>query len=162
MSGWTDERLERAARLWNSGFSASIIAHKLGGVSRNAVIGVIHRRKLSTRSPQAAPATFAVKPRRDVKNVRHSSQVVSMARVKAMRREPEPSPALIDVTHAKPWTERAFGECAYPVSGAGADTLSCCQPAGEKGYCKAHWAVMTKPLTPTDRKRLQRLGRLAA
>ncbi len=45
---WTDERVERLGKLWMEGRSASQIATELGdGVSRNAVIGKIHRLGLS-------------------------------------------------------------------------------------------------------------------
>ncbi|MAH90069.1 MAG: GcrA cell cycle regulator, partial [Candidatus Pelagibacter sp.] len=48
---WTFERVELLTTLWKSGNSASQIANELGeGVSRNAVIGKIHRLGLSERS----------------------------------------------------------------------------------------------------------------
>lgn len=47
---WTDERVELLKKLWADGLSASQIAAKLGGVSRNAVIGKVHRLKLSGRA----------------------------------------------------------------------------------------------------------------
>lgn len=43
---WTDERVESLTRLWAEGFSARQIAEKLGGVTRNAVIGKAHRLNL--------------------------------------------------------------------------------------------------------------------
>ncbi|UXM94781.1 GcrA cell cycle regulator [Bartonella sp. HY329] len=46
---WTDERVELLTKLWAEGLSASQIAAQLGGVSRNAVIGKVHRLKLSGR-----------------------------------------------------------------------------------------------------------------
>ncbi|WP_157017718.1 GcrA family cell cycle regulator [Mesorhizobium xinjiangense] len=46
---WTDERVELLRKLWSEGLSASQIAAQLGGVSRNAVIGKVHRLKLSSR-----------------------------------------------------------------------------------------------------------------
>ncbi|MBZ9656285.1 GcrA family cell cycle regulator [Phyllobacterium lublinensis] len=46
---WTDERVEQLKKLWADGLSASQIAAQLGGVSRNAVIGKVHRLKLSGR-----------------------------------------------------------------------------------------------------------------
>jgi GcrA cell cycle regulator len=46
---WTDERVELLKKLWAEGLSASQIANQLGGVSRNAVIGKVHRLKLSGR-----------------------------------------------------------------------------------------------------------------
>lgn len=58
---WTDERVELLKKLWMDGLSASQIAGELGeGVTRNAVIGKVHRLKLSTR---AKPATSAPRPR---------------------------------------------------------------------------------------------------
>jgi GcrA cell cycle regulator len=54
---WTDERVELLTKLWAEGLSASQIAAQLGGVSRNAVIGKVHRLKLSGRGrTTAAPA----------------------------------------------------------------------------------------------------------
>jgi len=47
---WTDERVEMLKKLWADGLSASQIAAQLGGVSRNAVIGKVHRLKLSGRA----------------------------------------------------------------------------------------------------------------
>ncbi len=47
---WTDERVELLRKLWSEGLSASQIAAQLGGVSRNAVIGKVHRLKLSSRA----------------------------------------------------------------------------------------------------------------
>ncbi len=64
---WTDERVETLKRMWSEGQSASQIAKELGGVTRNAVIGKVHRLGLSNRvggageeevevAPAAAPA----------------------------------------------------------------------------------------------------------
>ena len=40
---WTDERVEILKKMWGEGQSASQIAKELGGVTRNAVIGKVHR-----------------------------------------------------------------------------------------------------------------------
>ncbi|MFN4062220.1 MAG: GcrA family cell cycle regulator [Paracoccus hibiscisoli] len=55
---WTDDRVETLKRMWSEGQSASAIAKELGGVTRNAVIGKVHRLGLSNRNdePEAAPA----------------------------------------------------------------------------------------------------------
>jgi GcrA cell cycle regulator len=47
---WTDERVETLRLMWIDGKSASQIAKELGGVTRNAVIGKVHRLGLSNRS----------------------------------------------------------------------------------------------------------------
>ena len=48
---WTDERVELLKKLWGEGLSASQIAGRLGSVTRNAVIGKVHRLGLSGRAP---------------------------------------------------------------------------------------------------------------
>jgi len=50
---WTDERVETLKRMWGEGQSASQIAKELGGVTRNAVIGKVHRLGLSNRAVSA-------------------------------------------------------------------------------------------------------------
>ena len=47
---WNDERVELLKKLWADGLSASQIAGRLGGVTRNAVIGKVHRLGLSGRA----------------------------------------------------------------------------------------------------------------
>ncbi len=54
---WTDERVETLKTMWSDGKSASQIAKELGGVTRNAVIGKVHRLGLSNRT-----STAPVKP----------------------------------------------------------------------------------------------------
>ena len=54
---WTDERVELLRKLWSEGLSASQIAAQLGGVTRNAVIGKVHRLKLSSRGRSTAAPT---------------------------------------------------------------------------------------------------------
>ena len=73
---WTDERVETLKKMWAEGQSASQIAKELGGVTRNAVIGKVHRLGLSNRvggkeegeaeapapAPAAPAATAAPRP----------------------------------------------------------------------------------------------------
>src|SRR5476649_1611887 len=47
---WTDERVALLTKLWADGLSASQIAAELGGITRNAVIGKVHRLGLSGRA----------------------------------------------------------------------------------------------------------------
>lgn len=54
---WTDERVEKLKRLWAEGLSASQIAAQLGGVSRNAVIGKVHRLNLPGRAKSGSSQT---------------------------------------------------------------------------------------------------------
>ena len=47
---WTEERVEQLKKLWTEGLSASQIANRLGDVTRNAVIGKVHRLGLEPRA----------------------------------------------------------------------------------------------------------------
>ena len=58
---WTDERVETLKKMWSEGQSASQIAKELGGVTRNAVIGKVHRLGLSNRAGAAPAAATSVK-----------------------------------------------------------------------------------------------------
>lgn len=61
---WTDERVEALKKLWSEGLSASQIASRLGEVTRNAVIGKVHRLGLSGRTTTSR--IKSVRPRRSV------------------------------------------------------------------------------------------------
>ena len=68
---WTGERVETLKKLWTDGQSASAIAAKLGEVTRNAVIGKVHRLGLAGHKTGARKAAtprtgfpFATRSRR--------------------------------------------------------------------------------------------------
>lgn len=56
---WTDERVEKLTKLWAEGLSASQIAAQLGDVSRNAVIGKVHRLNLPGRAKSGGSVATA-------------------------------------------------------------------------------------------------------
>ena len=55
--GWTDDRVELLKKLWADGLSASQIASRLGGITRNAVIGKVHRLGLAGRATTSRSRT---------------------------------------------------------------------------------------------------------
>ena len=59
---WTDDRVELLKKLWADGLSASQIAGELGGITRNAVIGKVHRLGLSGRAK--APSSSVPRQRK--------------------------------------------------------------------------------------------------
>jgi GcrA cell cycle regulator len=61
---WDDERVEALKKLWQEGLSASQIAGRLGGVTRNAVIGKVHRLGLAGRATTSRMKSH--RPRRTV------------------------------------------------------------------------------------------------
>lgn len=177
MSGehWTDERIELLKALWARGLSASQVAKQLRDTSRSAVIGKLHRLGVSNRGHAFKPAPVRIgktgaaglaKARavsgtapEPASQARPRGGILSSTRLKPM--PPPPASQPIDATKAKPWTERRFGECAYPVGGEMADTLSCCLPA-EGNYCPRHRAIMFVVPHTTPRSLMKMATRYAA
>jgi len=52
---WTEQKIQMLKDMWGHGYSASEIAKRLGGLTRNAVIGKAHRLKLSSRPSPIKP-----------------------------------------------------------------------------------------------------------
>lgn len=95
---WTDERVETLKKMWSEGQSASQIAKELGGVTRNAVIGKVHRLGLSNRvggpaEPAPAPAAPAPKPRPQAEAPRDEPEPRPAAAAKPEARQTAPQPA---------------------------------------------------------------------
>ena len=152
---WTPEQTDYAVKLWNEGLSAYAVStaiKKSFGVhrSRNAVIGRLHR--LGHGRP--APAS----PREAAKKVARALNVVLKRPVYKLPVEPKASdrPQIVaDVSNARPWLERAFGQCAFPIGERGA-VMSCCAPT-EETYCALHRQIMggrRKPWVATDLVRM--------
>ena len=64
---WTDDRVEKLKAMWGEGQSASQIAKALGGITRNAVIGKVHRLGLSNRATGAKSAASSAAPTAEAK-----------------------------------------------------------------------------------------------
>ena len=98
---WTDERVETLKRMWAEGQSASQIAKELGGVTRNAVIGKVHRLGLSNRNdeaPEAAAPAPEAKPAA-------AAAPAAAAPKPAPEPAPEPKPVAAAAPEAKPEPE---------------------------------------------------------
>jgi len=111
---WTDERVERLKTLWSEGLSASQIAAELGAVTRNAVIGKVHRLGLSGRSkPQVQPSrpTVAAPPRVKAAPSRPIAQSQPASRPQAPVR-----PITIGATALKASPEAEQALAAAPVT----------------------------------------------
>jgi len=96
---WTDERVETLKKLWADGLSASQIAAELGGITRNAVIGKVHRLGLAGRAK--SPSSAASRPRKPrahshMLRVGRSSIRGNTALVHAYDFDIEPEPEFVD------------------------------------------------------------------
>lgn len=75
---WTDDRVQILKKLWQDGLSASQIAAELGSVTRNAVIGKIHRLGLSGRGQPTSSIKRQRRARRTVSNPRRTRRTISV------------------------------------------------------------------------------------
>ena len=109
---WTDDRVETLKRMWSEGQSASAIAKELGGVTRNAVIGKVHRLGLSNRTEEpeaAAPAPAAPAPEPVAREKPAAPRAVPQPAVAPVRPEPTPEPvAAQPAPEPEPSTQPAF------------------------------------------------------
>ncbi|MFC2966526.1 GcrA family cell cycle regulator [Acidimangrovimonas pyrenivorans] len=84
---WTDERVETLKKMWAEGQSASQIAKELGGVTRNAVIGKVHRLGLSNRTAGSGKTEEAAPEKPE-----QTAKPAPAAKAEAPRPRPEPAP----------------------------------------------------------------------
>jgi GcrA cell cycle regulator len=150
---WDDERIEQLKKLWNEGLSASQIATELGGVTRNAVIGKVHRLGLSGRakskvSSVARQRKAVVKPQRvQTVSVRGNLAVIEMVEA-----EPE---AVIDMREnvVVPISRRISimelkdGVCRWPLGDPVQPDFAYCGSDCTKGktYCTHHARIAYQP-----------------
>lgn len=154
---WTDERIEELRKLWADGLSASQIANTLGGVSRNAVIGKIHRLGLSGRVKSTRPARRATAQPAPVARAKPPAPAPQQARVMAVGAtavkvveremyEPEPAPQPIVAAEVVPirggitLDELKASSCRWPVGDPSDDNFRFCGARTDPSetYCSAH------------------------
>ena len=148
---WSDDRVEQLKNLWTEGLSASQIARALGGVTRNAVIGKVHRLGLAGR---ASPSARTERPRLPmapkVPSVR--TQMVAAPVV-----EEDPL-TLSDGSHA---TVLNISDrmCRWPIGDPAATEFHFCGHSPKSGspYCEAH---ARKAYQPQQARRSDNKGRL--
>lgn len=174
MISWTDERVDLLKKLWGEGLSASQIAGELGGVTRNAVIGKVHRLGLSGRAKAPQPVTGRPKkpmPRPATSTGRTEPGPVSVGAT-ALKAETQPvarpqtAPApqftsLSDeplIPHA---TVLQINEqtCKWPVGDPNSDDFHFCARRSDIGipYCAYHARIAYQPVA--DRRRDRRVLR---
>ena len=166
---WTDERVEMLKKLWSEGLSASQIATQLGGVSRNAVIGKVHRLKLSARgrTSSAQPRVKKTVTTTTVKTTARPTRTVTMtvgANALAAQFDVEPvarqvlrpqENVVIPISRKLTLIQLTERTCKWPNGDPLSEEFSFCgNEAGENGpYCGYHSKVAYQPVSERRRAR---------
>ena len=95
---WTDDRVEVLKKLWVEGQSASQIAKELGGVTRNAVIGKVHRLGLSNRATSSSSSKSDTKSKTSVKSMSDPKRVSNKTSTSKVNSANSPSEPRSNVT----------------------------------------------------------------
>lgn len=144
--GWTDERVELLKKMFQDGLSASQIAKQLGGVTRNAVIGKVHRLGLNGRATPSKPALRAPRPKPPPAPTKPRAIAPPVAAALPVVRyvEEEPGSATILTLGAH--------MCKWPIGDPATDSFTFCgRRSGNGPYCPEHKRVAHQP--PTGGKR---------
>ena len=141
--GWDNIRVEVLSRLWLDGLSASQIARELGGgVTRNAVVGKVHRLGLSGRAVPASPRAIALRFRRPnavqaPKTPRPApAPKVQAAPAACASEEPGLIASVLDL-HAHC--------CKWPIGDPKSASFSFCGRHADGPYCADHERVSVQP-----------------
>jgi GcrA cell cycle regulator len=146
-TGWTDERAELAAKLWKEGYSASQVAKMLGGCSRNAVIGKIHRLGLSERAMPSKPSKPKAAPRvtRRLSVIAMTPSVMQVVPADAAPMKPLPKRDYKPGAHACSIDDIGTHQCRWPLGPMLEPShLFCGEPLDEdrdraaQPYCDVH------------------------
>ena len=147
-SSWSAERVTALKTLWLAGRSAAEIAKALGGVTRNAVIGKVHRLGLAGRMEPSAPRRArADRPRTSAPRRPSPSRPPPPPAAPAVRaRTPQAAPveAVARVFDGAALTARI---CHWPVGDPKTADFGYCGAAviGKGPYCPGHHAVAYPP-----------------
>jgi len=167
---WTDERVELLKKLWSDGLSASQIATELGNVTRNAVIGKVHRLGLSGRAKDKAAA--AQRPRKAARSPSAPVAIPPQNRTNVIM-APVPRPLVIHEEPAVPAeddlgipvSERVTimelreSMCRWPMGDPTKAEFRFCgaRSVSSLPYCDHHARVAYQPVA--DRKRERKFAR---
>ncbi|MEM8643465.1 MAG: GcrA family cell cycle regulator [Pseudomonadota bacterium] len=164
---WTDERVDLLKKLWSEGLSASQIAGRLGGVTRNAVIGKVHRLGLSGRATTSRSSV--PRPRRNHAAPRQNRAPsitfgtrgnVALKPTFEEEFEANPAPAPVEEL-VIPLHERASiltlkeCMCKWPIGDPADEDFHFCgrKKSGSSPYCEHHSRMAFQPVQARRREK---------
>lgn len=164
---WTDDRVALLRRLWEDGQSASKIAAQLGGVTRNAVIGKVHRLGLGGRArgaeeaPASTPTPKAVEIETAIAVVEtQAPEPVAILSHRPAPVFPTPAPEPVALAVSKRVTIMDLREsmCRWPLGDPTTPEFRFCGARSITGlpYCTHHAEIAYQPAA--ERKRDRRVA----
>jgi GcrA cell cycle regulator len=157
---WNDERIEALTKMWREGLSASQVARQLGGVSRSAVIGKVHRLGIAGRDAPTRPNAMGGRP---------STRIRTSASAGGVRREPTPRAApslrpaprmLFEVAATASIQTLTKHACRWPIGEPDQNDFGFCGRliTGVGSYCAGHAAMAVRRRdTPMRSKEIERI-----
>jgi GcrA cell cycle regulator len=164
---WTDERVELLRQLWLDGKSASQISAQLGhGLTRNAVIGKVHRLGLAGRAkssspsvspPRAAP-THRVAPRSSSGGsargaVRGNTALALLAEPMLDTRPVFHEDVVVPMSLRVTIVELKEAMCRWPLGDPASSEFRYCGSPASGPYCSHHGKLAYQPVQDRRRER---------
>lgn len=156
--GWSDERVDVLKKLWLDGLSATQIAKQLGSVTRNAVIGKVHRLGMAGRaqpSKPTRPVFKAPRPPRTIAPMPARPHVTSAPIEPKFNRpleEPLPPPR-IEAPGSATTLTLGTHMCKWPIGDPMADEFTYCGRRADGVYCIDHARMAYQPSRSSSKRK---------
>ncbi len=163
---WTDERVELLKKLWSEGLSASQIAGRIGSVTRNAVIGKVHRLGLSGRAttsrmkshrPRSRMANTAKRPATKPRFAQPGNPAVRALYMDVEVYVPPVEELVIPLAERKTIQTLTESSCRWPIGDPQAADFHFCGKTklAVLPYCEFHARRAFQPAVPRRRERTE-------
>lgn len=133
---WSEERTATLKKLWLEGLSASQVARQLGGVSRSAVIGKVHRLGITVRETPIRPRATTVRAPSRIQARRPTREAAAAPRVaprfEATEEDLLPTSGILGL---------GAHSCRWPIGHPENDDFGFCgrpKTSARGSYCEQH------------------------
>lgn len=181
---WTDEETATLKELWLAGWPGGRIAEKLPGKSRSAIMGKVKRLELkrsvtvnisnASENGRRVGAEYGGNRRKKAAHQQAKARKVAAKAPPVLRVVPVPAPEpaadaplvtmrpeFFKPKAARPFMDRAPGQCAWPIDANG-ELLACCDPVSARSsgrqWCEHHTRAGQVAAKPRSKARTGPIG----
>ncbi len=135
---WNEERTAVLKKLWLEGLSASQVARQLGGVSRSAVIGKVHRLGITVRETPVRQRTPSVRAASRMQVRARTAREVAVPAPRPL--PPRPMRAADDLLPTSGILDLEMHSCRWPIGNPDQNDFGFCGREKSKrvSYCDQH------------------------